>query len=269
MKAQKHEKPTTKPTDIGLNRTGVATSPRETKAAIEGAEEGCGDAVSPEAEELMEARADQARGAAPVGTMPPPGSVKGAAKAAVQAIKGNSALAFLDLLGERLAFERTGTRLYDALLIKLEGADPRPDGPTREELESIRDDEMQHFALLREAIESLGGDPTVITPSADICGVAGMGWVQALTDPRTTLTEALKVVLNAELADADAWETLTGIAAGLGQDDLADRFREAMADEETHLARVRTWVTLALAAQVGIEAPIGAGDGAPRGAPAP
>jgi rubrerythrin len=269
-KQQKHEKPTTKPTDMGTNRTGVALSPVLTKAAIEGAEEGCGAEVSPEAEALTAARVEEARGAPPVGTMAPPASVKGAAKAAVEAIKGNSALVFLDLLGERLAFERTGTRLYDALLVKLEGADPRPGGPTREDLESIRDDEMRHFDLLRGAIESLGGDPTIVTPSANVCGVAGSGWVQAMTDPRTTLTEALKVALAAELADNDGWETLTDVAAGLGQDELVEQFREAASEEELHLTNVRAWVTLAVAAQAGIEAPVGADDGgAPRGAPPP
>ena len=85
--------------------------------------------------------------------------------------------------------------------------------------------------ILRDAIETLGGDPTVVTPSADVVGVAGSGWVQALTDPRTTLTEALKVVLAAELADNDGWETLVEVAAGLEQEELAAQFREAASDE--------------------------------------
>jgi rubrerythrin len=268
-KRDKQERPTTKPTDMGSNRTGIATASAQAEAMREAADDGCGE-PSPEAEELTRARAEEARGAPPVGTMPPPASVKGAAKAAVQAIKGNSALAFLDLLGERLAFERTGTRLYDALLIKLEGADPRPGGPEREDLESIRDDEMRHFDLLRSAIETLGGDPTVVTPSANVCGVAAAGWVQALTDPRTTLTEALKVILGAELLDNDGWATLIEVAAGLGQDDLAQQFTEAANEEELHLARVRTWVTIAVTGQAGIEAPrVGDGGGTSRGAPPP
>jgi rubrerythrin len=269
-KTEKHEKPSTKPTDMGSNRTGIATSPVLAEAAEQGAADACPD-PAPDGEEMSKARADFARGAPPVGTMSPPASMKGAAKAVAEAIKGNSALAFLDLLGERLAFERTGTRLYDALLVKLEGADARPTGPTREQLEEIRDDETRHFGLLRDAIETLGGDPTVVTPSADVVGVAGSGWVQALTDPRTTLTEALKVVLAAELTDNDGWETLVEVAAGLEQEELAAQFREAAADEEDHLTRVRAWVMLAVAAQTGIEPPPMAVDdgGGSRGAPAP
>jgi rubrerythrin len=268
-KTEKHEKPSTKPTDLGPNRTGIGTSPVLAKAAVQGAADACRD-PAPDGEELARARAEQARGAPPVGTMAPPLSMKGVAKAAVEAIKGNSAAAFLDLLGERLAFERTGTRLYDALLVKLEGADPRPTGPTREQLEEIRDDELRHFAVLRDAIETVGGDPTIVTPSADVIGVAGSGWVQALTDPRTTLTEALKVVLAAELVDGDGWETLIEVASGLEQEDLAAQFREAALEEETHLTRVRAWVTLAVAAQTGIEPPpMAADDAGGRGVPAP
>jgi rubrerythrin len=268
-KPARQEDPSTKPTDIGPNRTGIATSPVQAKAAVQGAADACRE-PAPDGEELSKARADHARGAPPVGTMPPPASMRGAATAVVKAIKGNSALAFLDLLGERLAFERTGTRLYDALIVKLEGADPRPTGPTREQLEDIRDDEMRHFGLLRDAIQELGGDPTVITPSADVVGVAGSGWVQALTEPRTTLTEALKVVLAAELADADGWDTLVEVATGLGQEQLAAQFSDAAVQEESHLMRVRAWVMLAVAGQVGIEPPqMAVTDGGSPGVPAP
>jgi len=55
-KREKQEKPTTKPTDIGMNRTGIATSPVQAKAMREAADEGCGE-PSPEAEDLTQARA--------------------------------------------------------------------------------------------------------------------------------------------------------------------------------------------------------------------
>jgi len=167
--------------------------------------------------------------------------------------KGKNAMGvFLDLLGERLAFERTGARLYEALLVKLEAASEHAERPTRDELERIRDEEVQHFAVLEEAVEELGGDPTALTPSADITAVAGAGWVQVLADPRCTLNEGLKVILAAELADNDGWLTLADLAARLGHEDLAERFRRALADEEDHLARVRAWVLLSVEAQAGL-----------------
>ena len=62
--------------------------------------------------------------------MPVPGNLKGAAKAAVKALKGEKAAVFLDKLGERLAFERTGVRLYEAVLAKVPAARSSK-GPSR------------------------------------------------------------------------------------------------------------------------------------------
>src|SRR5207237_855711 len=134
--------------------------------------------------ELEAVRLAYSEGVSPVGTMPPPASIKGVAKVAIGAAKGEHPTVFLDLLGERLAFERTGVRLYEALLVKCQAADPRPGGPDRADLERIRDDELRHFGLVKEALEDLGADPTVMTPSADVAAVAAMGWVQAVSDPR-------------------------------------------------------------------------------------
>lgn len=257
-----------KPTQMGMNKTGIATSPRLAKAMEEGARDGISPGT-PEAEAVTRLRLEYSQEAPPVGTMPPPASLKGAAKTAVDTIKGNKPLVLLDLLGERAAFERSGTRLYDALLVKLDAADPHPGGPTRAELERIRDEEIQHFQLVKEAIESLGGDPTVVTPSADVMGVAGMGWVQVLTDARTTLNECMKVILAAELVDNDGWLTLIDIAQGLGHDELAGGFRRALAQEEEHLALVRSWLSTAVAGEAGLEAPQEGTPLGPAGGPIP
>jgi hypothetical protein len=48
--------------------------------------------------------------------VPPPTSMKGMAKSALQALKGEKATVLIDKLAERLAFERTGTRLYETLI---------------------------------------------------------------------------------------------------------------------------------------------------------
>jgi rubrerythrin len=242
----------TKATDVGMNRTGIAVSPLDSKETIDGAVEGT-DTPETSGAGIERVRLEYSRAATPVGTMPPPASVKGAAKAAVTALKGKHAMVFLDLIGERLAFERTGVRLYDAVLVKMETGSPREGGPDREDLESIRDDELRHFAMLREAMETLGGDPTAMTPSADIAGVASMGLVQVVTDPRTTLTEALKAMLIAELTDNDSWLLLADMAERLDQEELAMSFRRALEQEEEHLARLRAWVTADLDAQAGLE----------------
>ncbi|MFL5307435.1 MAG: ferritin-like domain-containing protein [Polyangia bacterium] len=256
----------TKPTETGPNRTGIATSPIDSKATIEGARAGSPAPVF-EPPGLLATRIQYATNVGPVGTMPPPLSLKGVATTAVEMVKGNKPTVFLDLLGERIAFERTGTRLYEALLVKLEAADAHPGGPTRFDLERIRDEELEHFGLLKRAMESLGADPTAMTPSADVIAVASHGLVEAVSDPRVTLNESLKAILTAELVDNDSWLMLSDVAERLGHTEMAAEFRRALAEEEDHLARVRSWLNIAVEGEAGIT--VHPGDGSTASVPAP
>jgi rubrerythrin len=242
---------TAKPTDIGPNRTGISVSPRQSKEAVESAQQGV-------ARESLDVGAHHrsavavARDSEPLGTMPPPASVKGAAKAMLERMKGNQPTVFLDAIGERIAFERTGVRLYEALLCRFDAAHPHAGSPSRGELERIRDEELGHFQMLCRAMEQLGGDPTTVTPSADAIAVASSGLVGLVNDPRATLTEGLKAILVAELADNDSWAMLCRMADDLGQDDLAEQFRNALTAEEEHLASVRSWLQATVEGQLGI-----------------
>jgi hypothetical protein len=241
----------TNPTDLGRNRTGAAASPIDRKRLEEASERATpfagGDGAALAAERLT-----WSAGAEPVGTMPPPMTLKGAAKTGLELLKGHKPTVFLDKLGERAAYERAGTRLYEALLVKLDAADPHPGGPTRSEVEQLRDDELAHYAVVRDAILKLGADPTAMTPCADVTGVLGQGLVQVLTDPRTTLTQCLDAMLVAELTDNDGWAMLVDLAQGLGHDELAEKFQLALDEEEEHLTLVRAWLTNAVHGQAGL-----------------
>src|SRR5690625_7548483 len=59
-------------------------------------------------------------------------------------------------------------------------------------LKQFRDEEAQHFLLIHQIMESIGADPTAMTPDADITGVASMGIVQVLTEPRTSILQCLE-----------------------------------------------------------------------------
>ena len=104
-------------------------------------------------------------------------------------------------------------------------------------------EEAQHFRMLIDAIESFGGDPTAQTPCADVVAVSGMGWVQAVTEPRTSFTQSLNAILVAELADVEGWELLIALMQKAGHEDVAQRFAAAHREEENHLDHVRRWVT--------------------------
>jgi ferritin-like protein len=233
----------------GTNRTGLKASPIDAGELMEILE--LQPTLDPLKDEMdFVPSADQLRlqylgDAGPVGSMPPPTTLKGVFGTVVQAMSGNHQQVLLDKLGQRAAYERTGTRLYDAALRKLASA-TLPEGMTLEALAEIRDEEAAHFLLLVESIEKLGGDPTTQTPCADVSGVQGMGLLQVMGDPRTTPSQALETLLAAELIDNASWELLIQLSSGFGLDDMTRQFQSALAAEERHLANVRAWLQAAI-----------------------
>lgn len=253
--------PNTSPTDIGRNRTGIGTSPIHSKEMEQAAQQ-----VAPTGnpEEFDSLRTEISRTAPPVGTVPPPATLKGVAKASAKALQGRSASAFIDKLAERLAFERTGVRLYEAVISTLPASHLGQGTLSADGLQEIHDEELQHMQLVREALESLGADPTAQTPCADLAGVQGMGLVQSISDPRMTLTQRLSSLLIAELTDNDGWSTLIEQSENMGTSDLTERFRRALAQEQDHLRKVRTWLRERLNVQAVGQAEIGAPPAQPQ-----
>ena len=119
-------------TEIGMNHSGMQVAPKAAKKMLDNTElttPGRGDERG-----IAKVRMEYAAEAEPVGTLPEP------KKTGIEAL-------LADKLGERLAFERTGVRLYEALIAKC-GANGKADAPPVEKLEHIRREEAEHFALL-------------------------------------------------------------------------------------------------------------------------
>jgi len=212
-------------TEVGMNHSGMDISPaaEEMLENTELTKPKRGDE-----RELAKLRAPYIDEAEPVGTLP----------------RAEGPLMLLmDKLGERLAFERSGTRLYDALMGKCKAMGSKI--VPAKELEHIRDEEAMHFALCGAAIQALGGDPTEQTPGADVAGVEGMGLMQVLTDPKTTLAQALHAILIAEMTDNAAWEELIELtlqsAPEENAEELIARFKKAQDNEADHLEKVQGW----------------------------
>lgn len=265
-------------TNVGSNRTGAAINRLGVTAMLEAV-----DDLSPqtlistasiEAERLKSiAEADT------VGSIPPPAALlKGTVKKALSMVNGISPNLLLDKIGERIAFERTGTRVYDSLIAKYmvlaeAGGEELPalDALTRDEsdgmvpgaspgetpldvLRRIRQEEHGHFRMLCEVMTQLGGDPTAQTPCADVAGTATMGVLQVVSDPRTTLAQCLNAALIVELTDNASWELLSELALEAGQSDLVERFSAVLAAEQQHLFAVRGWLRALTINAVGTKA---------------
>ena len=74
-----------------------------------------------------------------------------------------------------------------------------------------------------------------------MAGVEGMGLMQVMTDPRTTVAQCLHAILVAEMTDNAAWEELIELTLPIGNDDLVARFRKAQENEAERLKKVRGW----------------------------
>lgn len=262
----------------GMNRTGAAVSPQGTQAMTRAANELTPpqpiDTTASEAQRVVYINESAA-----VGSIPPPTSLKGALKTGVAAMRGANPSILLDKIGERIAFERAGTRLYEALIVKyevvskLEGGSLPPAeqvidtspattaalAPVRGEsamqtLSRIRSEELAHFHMLCEAATQLGGDPTAQTPCADVSATASMGLMQVVTDPRTTMAQCLNTILIAELADNAGWELLVELADQAGESELSGRFLGALTQEQEHMATIKGWLTALVSTGAGTPA---------------
>jgi rubrerythrin len=224
--------------EIGMNRTGIQTSPKQSEAMKKASEEQRVDSIASE-DPFKKTRTEYIREGHLIGSVPVPSTFKGLMKSGAQVLKQNRPQVFIDRLGERLAFERTGVRLYSAFITKCE--ESSEDLPV-EEFRRFRSEELEHFEMLKKALEKLGADPTAETPAADVAGVASMGVMKVITDPRTTPIQSLEAILIAELVDHDGWELLIALADEIGEDKLAENFRTALDQEEEHLETIRQLV---------------------------
>jgi rubrerythrin len=225
----------------GTNRTGMAAAPQRIQEMLAGMEE-FPPSSQGSAEDLAQVRIAYAQAAEPLGSVPLPADLKGKETSAAKAANGAPPLLLTDKLGERLAFERTGTRLYEALVSKHEAFGSFAGGPSREDLEHIRQEEFQHCTLLQSVITQLGGDPTSVTPSADLHATASHGIQMVIVDPRTTLLQSLEAILIAELADNACWEALIALAQQAGEEALVEPFEHALTAEQEHLQKVQAWL---------------------------
>ena len=106
-------------TKMGSNKTGIDMSPILSKQMIEGSKklqlDGEDGYTNLTLLEQFYLDNDD-----PLGSVPMPGSVKGVVKSAAKMLTGHHPEVFLNKLGERLAFERSGVRIYEQLILKCE-----------------------------------------------------------------------------------------------------------------------------------------------------
>jgi rubrerythrin len=167
-------------------------------------------------------------------------SFRRASCGASASVRSEHARVLVDELAARLAYERLGVRLYDALYARLARGEEVP-GVVEAQLVAVRREEAEHAALARRSIVKLGGDPKALLIAHEVDARARLGVPERLEDARTNVIACLDALVRAELADQDGWTVLLALARLLGREELMRRFERALTREREHLRVVRHW----------------------------
>lgn len=228
---------------MGPNRTGMDTSPIDGKAMVEGAQTLTKTTPLPR-KRMADFRRSATDEGGSIGSVPVPGTFKGALSAGKKKIQGHNPELLINKLGQRLAFERAGTRLYDALIMKCNAA---MDSATAQivsidKLRHFRDEEHEHMLLVGAVISDLGADPTAMTPDANVSALASLGLPKVIGEPRTSVLQCLEAIQVAELTDNAAWADLRELCLTMGLDEIADKFKKPISQEQVHEEVLADWI---------------------------
>jgi bacterioferritin (cytochrome b1) len=144
----------------------------------------------------------------------------------------------IDALSGRLAFERTGVKLYDTVIAKLE-RNPQPQySKILRQLRHIREEEKEHEEWLEQQIRSLGANPADRSDLAQLELREGAGIV-GIIEKEDKVIHLLHALLAAELADNAGWDVLRKLAGDAGDADAERAFARREAEEAKHLLFMR------------------------------
>jgi bacterioferritin (cytochrome b1) len=148
----------------------------------------------------------------------------------------------IDVLNERLTFERASVKLYDTILANMRASSnpevARMMGPMKDH----RNHEKEHEEWLEEQIRSLGGDAHAKTEMSRVIETEASG-VEKVVMSDKDLVHQLHGLLTAELVDNAGWELLLQLADDADDADARREFRRRLHEEEEHLIFVRRAVT--------------------------
>lgn len=160
----------------------------------------------------------------------------------------------LDLLTERLTFERTGVKLYDIVLSKMQGSGDKSVMKMIPQLKKQRDQEKEHEEWLEEQVRALGSDAHTETDLSELMLREARG-VKEVIESDDELTHLFHALLTAELVDDNGWKLLVQLADEAQDQEALKSFIQRAREEEDHLVYIRT-VVAAYARREILDSPI-------------
>lgn len=148
----------------------------------------------------------------------------------------------LDLLTERLTFERAAVKLYDTILGKMRASSEPNVAALVPTMEQNRNEEKEHEEWLESQIRSLGGDAHATTERSELIERQTKG-IEEVIATEERIPHLFEALLTAELIEDAAWKLLLELADDAEDEDARREFRQRAEAEERHLIFVRNTVS--------------------------
>jgi bacterioferritin (cytochrome b1) len=144
----------------------------------------------------------------------------------------------IDVLCERLCFERSGVKLYDKILERMRQSKEPAITKMLEQMQEHRDQEKEHEEWLEDCIRKLGGDDKKMTEKAKLVTEESKGIEEVIMkDPQ--LPHLFHALLAAELVDNAGWDLLVQLADEADDTQAKRDFKKRLHEEEEHLILMR------------------------------
>jgi hypothetical protein len=145
----------------------------------------------------------------------------------------------VDLLCERLAFERSTVKLYDRILEALGGAPDASMRDLRATMAKHRQEEDEIASWLEGRIRELGGGEGADTDLARLATREARGIEEVAANDAADLTHLLHALLAVEGVDVAGWDLLVELADAAGDARAKRELERCQRREAEHLAFAR------------------------------
>jgi bacterioferritin (cytochrome b1) len=144
-----------------------------------------------------------------------------------------------DLLCERLAFERSGIRLYDRIIAAMQASSDPELHSLQSTMEEHRAEEKEHEEWLEAQVRALGGDAGAACDGARLAAREAAGLEEIAANDANDLPHLIHALLAAESVDNSGWELLVELAEDVNDREARREFTRRLHHEREHLAFVR------------------------------
>jgi len=147
----------------------------------------------------------------------------------------------VDLLTERLTFERAAVKLYDTVMSKMRRSKEASLVGLLGQMTRQRDEEREHEEWLEERVRELGSDAHTATKLSDLVAREWKGVMDVVAEDKE-IPHLFHALLIAELVDDTGWTLLVQLADEARDEWARKELRRRALDEEEHLLFIRNVV---------------------------